>query len=250
MKYHLAGVEAVDPRPFLPTLRDAYRNLTLSQIVEHKTANLKTVVAQGPIYWAGVTTLLEGVLTKKPASVLGPLAEFLRSRMFFYLFPSVGLPVAGLFALAAGFCRRFRSSEWRAASLFWLIVAFSVVGWCTLMFGPGTTVNHTGAYAVVLLAMSGGILSLWAISRRFTMAIVLAQICLNILLYGPLMHVGYSGAALPEGRARPVTVALTVISFLLLVFLFRDLASKQGAKLDTPDETPLPAAFAAKDAAR
>jgi hypothetical protein len=224
LKYHLAGVEPVDPRPFFPTLQDAYGKLTLPQIVEHKTANFKNYLQAGGTYWLAMAELLKDIFTGTPLRELGSQAEFLRSRIFFYLFPALGLSALGLLGLAAGINRRFRSAEWSAAFLCWLIAALSISFWCVLMFGPNTTANHTGAYAAVLLAMAGGVLSLWTITPNIAGGLVYLQIALNALIYGLLMKAPFAGAPLTEGYVRPVTVAAAFCALSLDVFLFWKLA--------------------------
>ena len=43
------------------------------------------------------------------------------------------------------------------------------------MFGPGATVIHGGPYALVLIAMIGGVLGAWALSRWLAAALVAIQ---------------------------------------------------------------------------
>ncbi len=225
LKFHLAGVEHVDLRTFPRALADSYQELTFPQIVDHKLANFRTVASQGQVYWAGMAALVKGLFQGESASQLASLADFPRSRVFFYFFPTLGLSAFGLVAfLPTLFVKKLRSPEWTAATLFWLITAFSIVGWCLLMFGPSTTVIHQGAYATVLLPMAAGTLFLWALSPKLAMVSVVGQIGLNILLYGPLIHSPYLGGRLPEGQIRPVTLALATFSLLLAIFLFRVLS--------------------------
>ena len=95
------------------------------------------------------------------------------------------------------------------------------------MFGPRATVIHVGAYAMVLLAMASGVLSLWSINPRLALVLTLMQIGFNMLLYGALMRVTDPGAPLPEGRLRPVTATAAFCALVLIIFLFRSLGRRE-----------------------
>ena len=162
--------------------------MTFQQIADHKIANFETVASQGQVYWIGMAALLKGLFSGENAAKMASLADFPRSRIFFYLFPTLGLSAFGLVAfLPALFIKKIRSAEWRAATLFWLITAFSIAGWCFLMFGPSTTVIHQGAYATVLLPLAAGTLFFWAVSPKLSIVSVMGQIGLIERRIGPLI---------------------------------------------------------------
>jgi hypothetical protein len=68
--------------------------------------------------------------------------------------------------------------------------------------------------------MVASVLSLWAVSHVLALVVVLLQIALNFLLYGPLMRIAYPDAPLPEGILHIDTLVLCVVSCAAVLVLF------------------------------
>ena len=90
----------------------------------------------------------------------------------------------GAIFLLAGTVLRFRSPCWKTAAVMWLYVLCTLVLWCLLMFDAGATDIHQGTYLTVLLAFSGTVLAIWAVSPRFAALLAALQIGFTILVYG------------------------------------------------------------------
>ncbi len=218
LKMHLAGVEPIDNRSFGEALVSAYRGLTLRQIIDHKLENAKRALGSGweSDYWRGVGRIASDLSKGDYVSAL-PLANDRRTAMFYSFVLSLGFLPYALFALLAGVKRRFRTVEWRTAATLLLLVTASLVGWWVLMFGPGTTIIVSGAYAVDLLAMTACILVLWPLSPWLTVTVSALQVALNVLLYVVLMRGFVPGGPLPEGHLHPDMLALCLIALGVVV---------------------------------
>jgi hypothetical protein len=228
LKFHLAGVEQVDSRPFSRAIADAYGALTFQQIKANKAANFATATADGWNYLRGVADF-PAILTAQSSDRnprAAALANSLRAEAFFHIGPCLGFLMAGPLALLAGVGRRFRSKEWRAACLLWLLAAASIVVWCLLMFGPGRTILHAGSYAVVLFAMAGSVLALRAVSAWLAAFIALLQIGLNFLVYAVFMRTPSPGAILAEGIIHLDTLLLCLCSLAVVLVLLAKLAKR------------------------
>lgn len=219
VKWMLAGVMSVDPRPAPQVILSAYENLTLEQWLQNKRFNLDQIAGHGSEYWASIGAITEDILTgaHKDAALLTAVSA--RTMMFFYFVPCLGFVAAGFVALLAGVNNRFRVKEWKTAMLFFPVVIFSLANWCLLMFIPGLTVNHAGAYAVNLLAFLVGMLALWALSARLALAVGVLQIGLNVLLYLALMRGFVPGGPLPEGDLRSGMLLLCIFALAIVLYL-------------------------------
>jgi hypothetical protein len=240
LKMHLAGVDAADNRSFGEALTSAYRDLTLHQIVDHKVANARTVIGAGLEwdYWRGVTRTIRDLLKGDYGEALKLAADH-RAGMFFFFVPSLGFLPYAIFALLAGVKRRFRTSEWHCAATLAVITGFSLLDWCLLMFGPGTTYVHQGAYALNLLAMAACILALRPVSRWLAVVVSSLQVTLNVLLYVVLMRGFVPGGPLPEGHVHRGMLVLSLLalaaSVYCLIVMANDGAGPSRAVEEVPD---------------
>ncbi|HEY6989185.1 MAG TPA: hypothetical protein VH369_12410 [Bryobacteraceae bacterium] len=221
LKMHLAGFSPVDKRSFPEILVSAYRELTVHEVIAHKLSNGKLVLGIGfeRDYWKTLGLMTDSLLRGNKGAAL-QLAPAGRNAMFFSFVPSLGfLPVAVL-ALIAGAKRRFHTNDWKISGTLFLIVGFSLVDWCVLMFGPGTTTLTQGAYAVDLLASAACVSGLWALSGRLAVTVSALQIALNVLLYVGLMRGFIPGGQLPEGYLHPAMLVLCLLSLMAVTYLF------------------------------
>jgi hypothetical protein len=170
--------------------------------------------------------LFKNVITPQALAIAAAEASSLRIQWFLSLSCSLGFFIFAPYALLAGIAKRFRSGEWRTACILWMLVFVSLALWCVLMFGPGTTSIHQGAYSTVLLTIAASVLSLWALSARLAMTIVLLQMSINFLLYGPLVRVPYLNAGLPEGIFQPDTLVLCFCSLAAVAALLWKVAQR------------------------
>lgn len=218
LKMHLAGVEPIDNRSFSEALVSAYRGLTGRQIIDYKLANAKVSLGGGPDwdYWRGIGRIAVDVLKGDNAGAL-KLASYRRVGMFYSFVGSLGILPFAIFALIAGLKRRFRTVEWRSSGIFFLVVAFSLLGWWIIMFGPGTTVVHQGAYALNLIAAAACILVLWPVSPWLTVAVCALQVILNFVLYVVLMRGFIPGELLPEGHFHRDFFALSLLALAAVI---------------------------------
>ncbi len=227
LKWHLAGVQGPDPRPFLQLLASAYRNLTFHQYVDNKLANVKAVADHQAEYWHYVLQLLCQMATSTTAkeSPLRQTAGTLRALCFFFFVPNLGCLVLGPISLVSGILQRYRSREWKFAAIVWIFIAFTAMIWCIIMFVPGKTVIHQGAYATVLLAYAGSILALWAVSHWLAVIVASLQIELNFLLYISFME--------PQGSLRYGILTLSLFVLIAGLLLLKSLARRQTAEAKT-----------------
>ncbi len=225
IRMHLAGVDWVDFRPVGTVIAAAYGSLTAGQILNYKLDNFSTIVAHTPEYWTNAAALVTQLVAGngQNGSVIAQSATKLRQLGFYFFLPNLGFLALGVPALAIGARRKFRSPEWRTAAIVWLLIAFTIIPWCLIMFGPNATILHSGTYMIVLAAYASCVLALWAASRPVALLVGLLQIALNFMLYVFWMRLPVPSAALPDGFLQPGMLALALLSLALVLFLLRKL---------------------------
>lgn len=229
LKYHLAGVEPIDPRGFGQVALEAYGKLTLRDWTNARIDNLLTVVDHQREYWGDTLALISGLLQSGShwnATVAKDAAE-LRAMNFFYLFPCMGPLLSGLVALVAGAVRRANNTEWRTALKLWLSTAATIIFWCVLLFKPGTTIIHSGTYALVLLFIAASILTLWALSSWLALIVGTLTAMFHVVLYIFLMRQSTAGDSLQADSLDYGFVSLAIVSFAGLVLILWHLAQSQ-----------------------
>ncbi len=143
LKWHLAGVEAVDDRPTLTALQDAYGELSPAEIRQHKAANLRYPFYFGISHWLHWPT---------------PALQTDRYRSFYFLFASLG-PWNLAWPLVLGWAgwnlrnrlRRRPTSPPVPFDALLLLAAATYLVWSLLLFGPATTMLHQGSLALPLV---------------------------------------------------------------------------------------------------
>lgn len=127
LKWHIAGVESEkDPRTFPVMLREEYGKLSAHDWLHNKAVSLSRW-----IYPPNAATMSD-----------------LRHSQFFGLVPALGVLNVGwiLYAIRRRHIRAARRLRWML-----LLAAVSLFVWLLIIFGPGGTVNHTNAYATMML---------------------------------------------------------------------------------------------------
>jgi len=138
VKWHIAGVIAIDHRSSWKTIVDSYSNLSWNEFVENKKANVNAFWSRrffSPIRFAnGQKQVIE----------------------FRYLISALGGLNIGWFAwllvylkLLIGRYRQPLSSLDLKLIFHVFLIAFII--WVTLMFIPGSTIIHQGSYATMIL---------------------------------------------------------------------------------------------------
>jgi hypothetical protein len=195
LKWHLAGVTAVDHHSFGYLFLRAYSGRTFHQVFTDKLANLEAVAGHGSEYCKALFELFKALLVRSSSTTAPAQAgSYLRSLSFFYFTPNLGVLVAGPLVLLATVKRKLWSREWNAAALLWIYVIFTLVIWCLLMFIPGSTIIHQGTYAVVLLAMAGSILAFWDLASWIAMTFAGIQVVFSVVVYVMLTPDPFGGS--------------------------------------------------------
>jgi hypothetical protein len=223
LKWHLAGVTQLDSRSFSRTFFDAYREAGFGQVLSYKLTNLKTFADHELDYWKNLSLLSWQFMKQgfRSSNLLREQAADLRRILFFYMGPNLGPLIFGPLLLLIKTKKDLSSPERSASVVFFCYVAFTLLIWCLLMFTPGSTVIHTGTYAVVLVAYSGSILAFWQFSPRIAATITAIQIAINTLLYLVLLNwVPWSGS---------VRYATVILGWIFLIITRSLLKNLEGA---------------------
>jgi len=221
LKWHLAGVTALDSRTFSRTLIDAYTEVSPGQILVYKLENVKTLAAHEMDYGRKLVRLAWQFTRQgfRETEALTEAASDLRGYLFFYLAPNMGALALASFAFLIRHKKSAWSAEWKAAALLFSYVILTLAIWCLLMFTPGSTVIHQGTYTVVLLAYAGSILALWHVDPKLAVVIGAIQIGINVLLYWLLLY-RFPGS----GPVRYATLALCWICVIGICIQLKELA--------------------------
>jgi hypothetical protein len=177
MKWHLAGVDKIDARSFITTLRDSYHALTFHSYLAGRLVNFNTMIGNWPRNLVDIWRTVFYHDTK--ASIAVHAADF------FQLIPSLELySIAVIVVLAVLLFTPLlggRLSRIERASLY-LLVAFiatsATVG--ILIFVPGAAINHQGTYACQVLITIFAILVL-SIRMPTACLVLLAAQCASIV---------------------------------------------------------------------
>lgn len=223
LKWHLAGVTQVDPRPFLQVFTSAYAHLTFPQLVYNRERSASQIFDHVREYWGRLAQLAPALASGAAGhDRVAKLLSEERVLQFFNLFPALGFLIAGPLALVAGLIERYRTREWRAAFRMWVYVGCTLVVYWMLMFRPEAGAVHEDTYVAVLLASAGSTLALWSISRWLALAAGALQIALNFLAYGVYMREPGTPGVLTEGALQYGNLGLFVAALAgILVMLIR-----------------------------
>jgi hypothetical protein len=107
------------------------------------------------------------------------------------------------------------------------------------MFKPGSTVNHQGTYALVLLFIAASILTLWAVSRAVAILVSSASVAVNVLLYVILMRRSPAGDVLQENS---LDYGFLTFAILALIVIAVSLLKMPQARSGDPRHARVPGA--------
>jgi len=151
MKWHLAGVIPIDHRSLLQTLGDSYSSLTWETWLAGRIENVTRVFVDPLWFPRELSAYLQSIFHGTP----DPSSIYVNSFFFFsyaqWFFP----PAIILLSYAYLAVRRIRPPD--TLNSLAGTVLFSLSAWVLLMFSPGSTIIHSGAYfcpiGALLLAM-------------------------------------------------------------------------------------------------
>jgi hypothetical protein len=170
LKMHLAGVGAIDSRSTWQSIKDAYRNHTLSEIASFKKSNLVLIAGHKFLDTFGLTNISsQGGLHIDPAA-----DESSRIAQREWIWNAVG--VANFGWLAALFILLKRQGRRPAIPYAgWMIAAAlaDFIVWSLITLGPFETVTTHSSFADILL-LSVGLLGFLLALPRFVALLVFA----------------------------------------------------------------------------
>lgn len=174
LKWHLAGVSHIDPRPFSTVFHEAYLRLMPEIFLDRKVDNFLT---------------LFGPVQSYRALVSSPPAEAVRALLannFFYTFHALGLLNIGFIAAVlrwrTGASGQSSSVENRLLG----IALLTLFVWCLLMFERAATIIHSGSLATMVLLFMGLTIKL----ARLSLSLTIAVLGVNGLILFPLFIFG------------------------------------------------------------
>jgi hypothetical protein len=195
VKWHLAGVIAIDDRSVSQTLVESYAAAGVAGALSNKAANVKTLVVENEAErYGGPPAEREG---REPLFVSWRVWEFHQ------IAAALGvLNVGWIVPLAALLHRRKLPKTERIT----LICALAgIAAWTLLMFGPGTTIIHQGPYATFLLLLT--LLAFWVVSLPLPWAIFVVALHIGCFLVVWL----FSSSANRSGSANGVMIVWSIL---------------------------------------
>jgi hypothetical protein len=200
IKMHLAGITIIDRRPTWQALLDAYRNISPSEALANRLANLKSIL--GP-----------------PVNLEGGLEAFCnRTRLneFYHLVYALGLLNLGWGPLLVHLSTKHRNQASSSETVLRVLVGFSLLNlaiWLALMFSPSSTVLHQGPYAAYLLlfaSLAAGLTWLPTWSARGILFLFVGWFFFVWIFINP---------NLAAGRPILTTIILAITSLALLIVI-------------------------------
>jgi hypothetical protein len=223
MRMHLAG--KLDPsRSFLQTLSESYSKLPVHEIVHNKVENLRALLISNPNAYSG--SLIQGFLGEG----------------FFSVFQTLALLNIGLAVLLWHRLRRSKTElpEVAAGSRIGLVAGLSILIWCAMMFGPGTTVIHQGSLLNIIFLFAAGAVGLIALAPGASEFVFIVHVFLifPVVLAGKwIMLVNRPGSVWNHAVDSGSAVAAAIIMVSLCWCAFRLLGADASAG-ETSQEVP------------
>lgn len=229
LKWMLADVQPVDPRSPVRAVLDQYQAVGLSGAIENKVGNLSRLLGHG---WDRAAAI------QNADAWDGSWLSFWRSETFYSLLPALGLLL--LLAVGWAFPRRGDIADRRAGTALAVVLGGGLLFWCIVMFGPGTTYLHQGTFAFVLLGAMALACAGCALSVRFALLVVIAQVALTVAVLLPQLP----AAGAPVTPGTPVLVSASAVLVLSLLAFVAVLVStgrdpRPSAQPDAADEATL-----------
>jgi hypothetical protein len=184
-KWMLAGVPEIDPRGTKEAIFDSYSEAGFGGALHNKAENFVTMAGGGPFIDAA--RRVEDGLDQSDLSLA--LKE-VRTILFFFFLPSLGLLVIAPLVMLFGRRRGRASPDWSFALTCFLIAFVGAICWGLLLFGnlPARTVLHAGSFALPVLAFCGAVAGLRATFPRFANYYVPISALLMLAVYLPMLE--------------------------------------------------------------
>jgi hypothetical protein len=165
IKWHLAGVIPVDGRSSLQTIQDSYHEIKLEGALKNKIENAKTVFYGS---WQKIISFSTDDYKKK------------QSDEFYYLFRSMSLIIILFIMILVNILYNKimnRSvNEIRKDLMYLSWVLTSVIIWIIFLFGPGSTVNHSGSLVFQIVLITVSCSAAWIIHRKIFYIVSILQV--------------------------------------------------------------------------
>jgi hypothetical protein len=204
-KWMLAGVVEIDDRGTSAAIVDSYREAGVGDSIHNKAENFVTMAGGGPAVDFG-----NAAVDAAGSGDLGQALREVRTILFFYLLPSLGLlvlgPLAMIFARGRG---RRRPGDWGFALLCFAVVLVGCLAWGLLLFGnaPSRAAIHVGSLALPVLALCGAVAGLRATFPRAAVYLIALASLLTLAVYVPALDP-------PPGSSYSVLAALVALAGL------------------------------------
>ena len=222
IKYHLAGREAIDPRPSLTVIAEAYRQTPTEVIVVNKLRNLQNQLFDRAD-WFNNTCIAAGLLLEnKPLEAFTLFGRASREAGFYHYGQTLGPLLLGLLGLPWLLWKRGASSDAHVARISALLCLSSAVIWALMMFPRDSAIMHQSSYftgACLFITLG---LSLSVFPRKLLYALLILNVVWFILIWligQPLLNfylpLNLLGSSFPAYRLLWALVALVATALLL-----------------------------------
>ncbi|OIQ90000.1 hypothetical protein GALL_280900 [mine drainage metagenome] len=144
--YHLADHPAIDPRPSLVVIREAYKKTPWRTLLHNKVQNVEALFCRQAGWWDN-TTQAAGLARKgRYRDAFAVFTNTSRIAGFFHYGQTLACLLPGALGALWLMTRRRGSPLELAVRRTAAFTGASCVVWCLLMFGAGTTVIHQSSY--------------------------------------------------------------------------------------------------------
>lgn len=202
LKWHLAGVIPIDGRGLVASLIDSYKTIGIWGALEHKWANVRALYMIGD----------------PPVSPLTSLSDPVRARQvdFDTIFAQISwsLPLVLVLLTVVAFRQGEGRPDIRRPVIDMVVfTGTTVLVWCLLMFGPGTTTTHLGPLTIgIALPLVLGAACNRVDPTRWCIAVG-AQAAAWVWLY--------VGSTTSEGMVSPSSVMSVLLILTVMLVAFR-----------------------------
>lgn len=161
----------------------AYEHETASRFWHDKWSNVHTVGAGEPQEVRSLATVAANLFATSGSGAArrSVAVQDLRYLSYEWFLPALGLFVLGPAAWAlAAWLRRQRGPDIDFARRIWVFLLLAAVFWSLVLFGPHATSVEQGSYAFELLAVAGGVIGLWRLSRVLAGVVMALQVGIGL----------------------------------------------------------------------
>ena len=208
-KWMLAGVVEIDDRGTREAILDSYGEAGLGGALHNKAENFVTMAGSGPFVDSA-----DRAIDAVGEGDWGSGLRELRTILFFYFLPSLGLLLLAPVAMAAAWRRGRRNQpDWDFSLTCWSIAAIGCLFWGLILFGNSQSraVLHVGSFALPLLAFAACVAGLRATFPRFATYYCCLAAALMLAVYVPALGT--------EVGTRYSVIALALSALSLLAFI-------------------------------